>query len=59
MTPQLIAAGSAGGTVITSKFKDLSINTAVGEWLMISTGKIARNPMIAIIAIIKTNFIPS
>jgi hypothetical protein len=57
--PQLIAAGNAGGTAITIRFKDLSIKVAGSDLFLIREGIIAKKPTTAIKAMIKTNFIPS
>jgi len=57
--PQLIAAGRAGGTAITIRFKDLSINVLTSSWFITKIGHIQQNPKTAILAIIATNFIPS
>jgi hypothetical protein len=57
--PQLIAAGSAGGTAITIRLSDLSMKVLTSDLFIMSIGQIAQKPSTAIIAIIATNFIPS
>ena len=57
--PQLIAAGKAGGTAITTKFSDRSIKVDTDASYINKIGKIAMNPITAIKAIMATNFMPS
>lgn len=58
-TPQLIAAGKAGGTQMTIKFKNLSINVEDGIPNLINAGSKQTKPRIAMQAINNTNFMAS
>lgn len=58
-TPQLIAAGKAGGTQMTIKFRNLSINVEDGIPNLMKAGSKQTKPRIAMQAISKTNFIAS
>jgi len=58
-TPQVIAAGKAGGTVIVIRFSELSIKLAVDVPFLIMIGSVQQNPKIDSKAIIATNFMES
>jgi hypothetical protein len=57
--PQLIAAGRAGGTAITTKFSERSTRVDTEASYISKIGKIAMKPTTAIKAIMATNFMPS
>lgn len=54
-TPTPIAAGRAGGTQITIKLRNLSINVLEGVPILIKAGKTHMKPMIAMQSISSTN----
>jgi len=54
--PTVIAAGSAGGTVIVIKSKERSTISSVGRFYSIICFNVDINPMTAIIPITKMNF---
>jgi hypothetical protein len=58
-TPQLIAAGRAGGTQMTIRFKNRSMNVLASMPLRMKLPIRQINPMIAMQAIKRTNFIAS
>ena len=53
--PHVIAAGRAGGIVIVTRFKDLSIMNTVPSYSFIISGKEIRKPIKAISPMIPTN----
>ena len=57
--PHDMAAGSAGGTAITMRFKERSISVETDASYRSKMGKIAIKPTTAMRAIIATNFMPS